>query len=190
MANFVLIKYLYKINTFLHFVNFTSFSIGFINYKYFPDSKKKNFSLLSVKNFPIILIDSFPNKNLNNMYFLFPSIISKILIIASYYKIYGYAFFNKNPILNPPKVGSEFEINEEKLTEKERVELELIDDKATKIVKIYEIQNKQKFLEEKELKKKDKIYSFLKDNEVLHENLTNLSISATLFTSTFFYLKT
>jgi hypothetical protein len=120
-------------------------------------------------------MDSFNHSNVNKLFYLIPSITAKLFILAYVYKLYGNNMIQEkiNNIFYTKK--SHLKIDEINISEKDLYEVELIEDEASRLAKIYEINQKQKLASNTD----NKISKFLKENEYYHDILVNLGVGLT-----------
>jgi hypothetical protein len=166
----------HKLNHYMHFINLGTFLLGIYNYKYFNEVNKKKFTDLSLKNSLLIVIDSINHSNVNKMYYVIPSILSKLFVLLNSYKLFGKGILDeKAKEIFGAKKYYNLKINDEKLSDKEMLEIDLVDNESMKLAKLFEINQKQKFNKFED----DKITKILNENEIILNYLINLGVGLT-----------
>lgn len=111
---------------------------------------------------------------MNKLFFLIPNILSKLLFFLSYYKLYGSGIVNSIY----ENIYGEIYIIEEEISNKDQIELELIEGKSSKLAMIHDISNKNKFKYSN-----DKLSIYLKTHAKYLEIATNTGIAITILCS-------
>lgn len=112
---------------------------------------------------------------ISSPYFLISTILTKIIILGYYHKNMSYSIkqnfitmFDNNPV----------DISNLKLSNKDKIELELLENKSEKLNRLYDLSTKQKF----ENESSDLLSSLIGKNEELYLNLINGGVIITLMT--------
>lgn len=123
---------------------------------------------------PIILLDSFKHPNMLKLYFLIPSILTKITIFSSLFNLYL-----ANLISSSTNDQNLLQLDENSLSDTEKNELILISENILKISKKYEIIEKQKINSEPN----NKVYEIIKRNKEYLNFSLNLGVGMTILSA-------